>query len=85
MLRKDVFFNMIFEIGGRGWKGGDIAKTLSEYLKILGFGRNAPKAYGKAEDKPSWWPKKPEWKDFRFPSKSTKEECTRLITGLLRS
>ena len=82
---KADFPKLFAKIGGKRWKGGDIAKTLSEYLKILGFGRNAPKAYGKDEDKPSWWPKKPKWKDFRCPSKSTKEECTKLITRLLKS
>ena len=79
------FPKLFAKIGGKRWKGGDIAKTLSEYLKILGFSRNAPKAYGKDEDKPSWWPKKPTWKDFRCPSKSSKEECTKLITRLLKS
>ena len=82
---KADFPKLFAKIGGKRWKGGDIAKTLSEYLKILGFGRNAPKAYGKDEDKPSWWPKKPTWKDFRCPSKSSKEECTKLITRLLKS
>ena len=52
-------------------------------MKILGFGINAPKTYGKPEDKPDWWPKKPKWSKFRNPSKSSKEECTKLIRRLL--
>ena len=39
--------------------------------------------FGKAEDKPAWWPKKPKWKKFRNPSKASKEECTLLITLFL--
>ena len=39
--------------------------------------------YGKPEDNPDWWPKKPKWAQFRNPSKSTKEECTKLIRRLL--
>ena len=48
-------------------------------MKVIGFGLNAPKAYGKDVDKPSWWPKKPKWKNFRCPSKLFKEECRRLL------
>ena len=82
---KTDFPKLFAKIGGRRWKGGEIAKTLSEYLKILGFGRNAAKAYGRDEDKPSWWPKKPKWNNFWCPSKSSKEECTKLIRRLLSS
>jgi hypothetical protein len=77
------FPKMFAKLGGRKWKGGEIAKTLSKYFALLDFGRNAPKTYGKAEDKPVWWPKNPKWKNFRNPSKSSKEECTLLITLLL--
>ena len=31
------------------------------------------------------WPKKPKWKKLRCPSKSSKEECTKLIRGLLEN
>ena len=65
-------------------EGWEITKTWSEYLRILRFGRNAAKAYGRTEDKPSWWPKKPKWINFRCPSKSSKEECTKLIRRLLQ-
>ena len=59
LVRKSDFPKLFAKTGGKRWKGGEIAKTLSEYLKILGFGRNAAKAYGRTEDNPSWWPKKP--------------------------
>ena len=39
--------------------------------------------HGKAEDKPAWWPKIPKWKEFRAPSKASKDECTLLIKLLL--
>ena len=42
-----------------------------------------PQKPGKYVDKPSWWPKKPKWKTFRCPSKSSKHECTKLIRRLL--
>ena len=82
---KADFPKLFAKIGGKRWKGGDIAKSLSAYLRILGFGLNSPKAYGREEDKPSWWPKNPKWRNFRCPSKSTKEECTKLIKRLLQS
>ena len=44
---------MFAKIGGKRGKGGEIPKTLSGYMKIIGFGLNAPKANGKDEDKPS--------------------------------
>ena len=74
---------MFAKLGGRKWKGGEIPKTLSKYFALLDFGCNAPKTYGKAEDKPVWWPKNPKWKNFRNPSKASKEECTLLITLFL--
>ena len=78
------FPRLFAKIGGKKWKGGEISKTQSQYFKTQGFGLNAPKSYGKEEDKPVWWPKKPKWKDFRCPSKSSKEECTKLIVRLLQ-
>ena len=77
------FLKMFAKLGGRKWKGGEIAKTLSKYFALLDFGRNAWKTYGKAEDKPVWWPKNPKWKNFRNPSKASKEECTLLIALFL--
>ena len=80
---KADFPKLFAKIGGKKWKGGEIPKALSCYMKILGFGLNAPKAYGRIEDKPDWWPKKPKWKDFRNPSKASKEDCTKVIRKLL--
>ena len=77
------FPKMFAKLGGRKWKGGGIAKTLSKYFALLDFGLNAPRTYGKAEDKPVWWPRRPKWKKFRNPSKASKEDCTLLITLLL--
>ena len=62
------FQKMFAKLGGRKWKGGEIPKTLSKYFALLDFGLNAPKTYGKAEDKPAWWPKKPKCKKFGNPS-----------------
>lgn len=39
---KAEFPKLFAKIGGKRWKGGEIAKSLSAYLKILGFGLNAP-------------------------------------------
>ena len=74
---------MFAKMGGNKWKGGEITKTLSKYISLLGFGKNSTKVYGKAEDKPAWWPKIPKWKEFRAPSKASKDECTLLIKLLL--
>ena len=74
---------MIAKIGGKRWKGAVVAKTLSQYMSLLGFGLNSSLAYGKKEDKPAWWPKRPKWKNFRSPSRIAKEECTMLIRKLL--
>ena len=38
---------MIAKIGGKRWKGAVVAKTLSQYMSLLGF------VYGKKEDKPA--------------------------------
>ena len=77
------FQKMFAKIGGKNWKDADVAKTLSQYMSILDFGLNSPKTYGKKEDKPVWWPKKPKWKNFRNPSKVSKDECTAIIKLLL--
>ena len=77
------FPKLFAKIGGKKWKGGEIHKILGKYFSLLGFGKNATKTYGKAEDKPAWWPKNPKWKDFRAPSKASKDECTLLIKLLL--
>ena len=53
------FPKMFAKIGGRKWKGGEFTKTLSKYFALLDFGLNAPKRYGKAEDKTGWRPKRP--------------------------
>ena len=83
--QKTEFPKLFAKIGGKRWRRADISKALSGYMKILGFGLNAPKAYGREADKPEWWPKKPKWKNFRCPSKSSKDECTKLIRRLLQS
>ena len=77
------FPKMFAKMGGKKWKGGEIAKTLAKYFSLLGFGKNATKVYGKAEDKPAWWPKIPKWKEFMAPSKASKDECTLIIKLLL--
>ena len=77
------FPKMFAKLGGRNWKGGEIAKIFSRYFALLDFGQNATKTYGKAEDKPVWWPRRPKWKKFKSPSKASKEECTLLIQLLL--
>ena len=77
------FQKMFAKIGGENWKGADVAKTLSQYMSILDFGLNSPKKYGKKEDNPVWWQKKPKWKNFRNPSKVSKDECTAIIKLLL--
>ena len=77
------FPKMFAKLGGRNWKGGEMAKTLSRYFALLDFGKNAAKTYGKAEDKPVWWPRRPKWRKFRSPSKVSKEVCTLLIRLLL--
>ena len=77
------FPNNFAKIKGKKWRGGEIAKTLAKYFSLLGFGKNATKVYGKAEDKPAWWPKIPKWKEFRAPSKASKDECTLIIKLLL--
>ena len=59
------------------------AKIFSRYFALLDFGQNATKTYGKAEDKPVWWPRRPKWKTFKSPSKASKEECTLRIRLLL--
>ena len=75
------FPKMFAKIGGKNWKGGEIPHTLSKYFSLLEFGLNATKTYGKAEDKPVWWPRRPKWK--KSPSKTGMEECTLLIRLLL--
>ena len=60
-----------------------VAKTLSTYMTLLGFGLNSKLAYGNKEDKPAWWPRRPKWKYFRGPSRASKEETTTLIRLLL--
>ena len=60
-----------------------IAKILSTYMTLLGFGLNSKLAYGNKEDKPAWWPRRPKWKYFRGPSRASKEESTNLIRLLL--
>ena len=45
------FPKMFAKLGGRKWKGGEIAKTLSKYFALLDFGRNPPMTYGKALNK----------------------------------
>ena len=50
---------MFAKLGGKKWKGGDVAKTFSKYFSLLYFGLNVPKTYVKAEDKPEWWPSTP--------------------------
>ena len=74
---------MITKIGGKRWKGAMVAKTLSTYMTLLGFGLNSKLAYGNKEDKPAWWPRRPKWKYFRGPSRASKEETTTLIRLLL--
>ena len=51
--RKAEFPKLFAKIGGKRGKGREIPTTLSGYMKIIGFGLNAPKANGKDEDKPS--------------------------------
>ena len=80
---KSEFPKLFAKIDGKKWKGNDIPKALSAYMKVLGFGLNSPRSYGKEEDKPEWWPKRPKWKNFRNPSKASKDECTKLIKKLL--
>ena len=53
------FPKMFAKIGGKNWKGGEIAKTLSKYFSLLDFGLNAGKTYGKREGKPVWLPRRP--------------------------
>ena len=77
------FPKMFAKIGGKHWKGGEVLKTLGQYFAVMGFGLNAVKTYGKEEDKPAWWPRKPKWKYFRSPSKASKEEATTLIKCML--
>lgn len=78
------FPKMFAKVEGKKWKGGGISKTLSGYLALLNFGLNAKKAYGNIDDKPAWWPRRPKWKNFKNPSKASKDECTLLIRCLLR-
>ena len=78
------FPKMFAKIGGKNWKGGNVAKTLSKYFSMLDFGLNAQHTYGKAEDKPVWWPKRPKWKEFKNPSKASKDETTTIIRHLLQ-
>ena len=61
---KAEFPKLFAKIGGKKWKKAEADKALSGYMKILGFGINAPKTYGKPENKPDWWPKKPKWSKF---------------------
>ena len=77
------FPKMSTKLGGKDWKAGEAARTLSRYFAILDFGRNAIKTYGKKEDKPLWWPRRPKWKKFRCPSKVSKDVCNQLIQCLL--
>ena len=39
---------------GKRWKGAEIPKALSAFMKILGFRLISPKSYGTEEDKPEW-------------------------------
>ena len=77
------FPKMFAKIGGKSWKGGEIAETLSKYFSLQDFGLNAGKTYGKKEDKPLWWSRRLKWKKFRCPSKAGKDECTAMIRLLL--
>ena len=61
----------------------NVAKTLSTFMTLLGFGLNSRLACGNKEDKPAWWPRRPKWKYFRGPSRASKEESTNLIRLLL--
>ena len=80
----DISFPKMFaKMNSKQWKGGKIATTLSQYMGILGFGLNSMRTYGRDIDKPVWWPRKPKWKNFRNPSKASKEECTVIIKSLL--
>ena len=58
------------------------AMLLAKYFSRLDFGKNAIKTYVNADNKPAWWPKIPKWKEFRSPSKATKDECTLLVVLL---
>ena len=80
---KTEFPKRFAKIDDKSWKGAEIPKALSAFMKILGFGLNSRKSYGKEEDKPEWWPKKPKWKNFRNPSKVSRDECTKVIRRLL--
>ena len=75
---------MFAKIGGKQWKGANVAKTLSDSMTLMGYGLNSKLSYGSKDDKPAWWPKRPKWKNFRSPSKVSKEECTSLIRLLLQ-
>ena len=77
------FPKMFAKIDTNNWKGANVAKTLSKYFTLLGFGTNNMKTYGKEEHKPVWWPRKPRWSEFINPSKSSKAECTFIIKQLL--
>ena len=49
---KTEFPKLFAKIDGKRWKGAEIPKALSTFMKILGSGLNSPKSYGKQEDKP---------------------------------
>ena len=44
---------MMAKIGGKRWKGAMVAKTLSTYMTLFGFGLNSKLAYGNKEYKPA--------------------------------
>ena len=67
------FPKMYARLGGRNWKGGEIAKIFSRYFELLDFGQNATKTYGKAKDKPVWWPRRPKWKHSKVHPKLAKK------------
>ena len=54
---KAEFPKLFALIGGKKWKVGEIPKAC--YMKIWGFGLNAPKTYCRIEDKSDWWPRSP--------------------------
>ena len=39
------FPKMFAKMGGKKWKGGEIAKTLAKYFSLLGFGKNSTKTW----------------------------------------
>ena len=63
---------MFAKLGGKQWKGTNVAKTLSTYMTLMGYGLNSKLTYGSKDDKTAWWPKRPKWKNFRSPSKVSK-------------